>query len=347
MSSCVVREVAWRAPACNRNAVFRPGGRTPLCEEHLCHFGRTGTRGPRCFEVPLRLIYSVRDSGGLLPDDTESFFCQEHNQYACQATVEDGTPCPEERRSGTEYCRTHTESVCRARTRSGACRSVATDGADYCSQHRCANGLGGRGPEDHCRNMRTATTPFCDDHICIWRGREGVRCDKQSPHAKACCAKHTCARCEFGSEDATAHCIYHLCSYGRRGKTREWPPCEESVSKEGYCGRHKREKRVDVEVIRPGRRRVDEQVDYGRGLPGDDEDYYSDPDYRPSFTLSRTPRSNRNGGNGQLMKRLEYRVMEADMESRGSGGSGPSRGRRESWAPEWAVRPWRPWTPHC
>ncbi|KAK1754493.1 hypothetical protein QBC47DRAFT_218903 [Echria macrotheca] len=349
MSSCVVREVAWRAPACGLPAAYRPSGRTPLCEQHLCHFGRSGSsRGPRCLEVPLRLVYSVRDSGGLLPDDSESFFCQDHDQYACRADLDDGTRCPEERRSGVEYCRAHAESVCRAKTRSGACRSVAMENADYCSQHRCANGLGGRGPEGHCRNRRTGVSSFCDDHICIWRDKEGVRCEKQSPHAKACCAKHTCTRCEFGSEDATTHCIYHLCAYGRRGKTREWPPCEEAVNKEGYCGRHRRERRVEVEVLRP--RRIEAAVvGYGQDVHDDDNtEYYSDPDYRPAIAISRVPKTNRSGSSGQFMKRLEYRgVVEPDRESMGSGGSRSSRDRRASLSQQWAVRPWRPWTPHC
>ncbi|KAK0643054.1 hypothetical protein B0T16DRAFT_303025, partial [Cercophora newfieldiana] len=208
--------------ACGAPAFPRPNGRTPICEKHLCRFGRSSTaRGPRCFEVPHRLVYSVRDSGGLLPDDNESYFCEDHDQYACRATVEDGSRCAEERLSGSEYCHGHGESVCRARMRGGAsCRSVAMDGADYCSQHRA------RG------------TAFCDAHVCIWRDGDGKRCDKQSPHKSACCAKHTCTKCEFGSEDSTSNCIYHLCAFGRRGKGREWPPCAETVDKEGYCNKH-------------------------------------------------------------------------------------------------------------
>jgi len=355
MSTCVVREVAWRAPACGLKAAYRPTGRTPICEKHLCRYGQSGARGPRCFEVPLRLVYSVRDSGGLLPDDNESFFCQDHDRYACRATIQDGSRCPEERRSGTEYCRTHTESVCQARTRGGACHSVATDGSDFCSQHRCANGVGGRGPEGHCRNQRVGSTAFCDDHICIWRDSEGVRCDKQSPHSKACCVKHTCSRCEYGSEDTTSHCIYHLCAWGRRGKSREWPPCDEAVDREGYCGRHgiercgtvdpTRMRRNKPEVVldrgpygiersgtvdptRMRRRMLQKTVEYVPAYEEDDTtQYYSDPDYRPTVTIPRVPKATRSGST-RMMKRLEY-TEDTD------------RGREE-----WSLRPWRPRTPY-
>ncbi|KAK0613412.1 hypothetical protein B0T14DRAFT_438079, partial [Immersiella caudata] len=220
--SCVVREVAWRAPACNLPSYPRPQGRTPLCEKHLCRFGRSPLtqRGPRCYEVPLRLVYSVRDSGGLLPDDTESFFCEAHDGYACRASVEDGSRCDSERVSGGEYCAVHGERVCRARMKGGGTM------------------LEGGGKGERCGMQRSRGSAYCDGHVCIWRDAEGKRCEKQSPQRGACCVKHTCGRCEFGAEDGTGNCIYHLCAWGRRGKGREWPPCAESVDKEGYCGRH-------------------------------------------------------------------------------------------------------------
>lgn len=427
MATCVVREVAWRAPSCGNAAAFRPGGRTPICSDHLCRFGATGSsRGPRCLEVPLRLVYSVRDSGGLLPDDTESFFCESHDTFACRATIEDGTRCPEERRSGTEYCRNHSESVCRAKTRNGSCRSVAMDDADFCEHHRCANGAAGRGPEAHCRNHRAGTAPFCDDHICIWRDHNGVRCDKQSPHKKACCAKHTCTKCEFGSEDATTRCIYHICAYGRRDKSREWPPCEEGVEKEGYCRSHgkavdisrpksrggeitrpksrsgeiarpksrsgevimrpssrggeimrptsrsgkspepvdiprprsRREIKDVVEVHRPRNRRLtaaelekprlrsrrlieEEAIQYGRGSFEDDSvEYLSDENFRPTITVMPFPKTRRSEST-HLLKRIAYRDFTDDA----SRSSRSSRDSGDGWAREWAIRPWRPWTP--
>ncbi|KAK5657349.1 hypothetical protein OQA88_3414 [Cercophora sp. LCS_1] len=407
MASCVVREVAWRAPACGNPAAFRPGGRTPICSDHLCRFGATGsTRGPRCLEVPRRLLYSVRDSGGLLPDDTESFFCDHHAPFACRATVEDGTRCPEERRSGTEYCRNHTESVCRAKTRTGSCRSVAMDGTDFCEQHRCANGIGGRGSDARCRSHRTGTSPFCDDHICIWRDHNGVRCDKQSPNKQACCVKHTCAaKCEYGSEDATTRCIYHICAYGRREKSREWPPCEEAVEKEGYCRSHgkavdiprpkstsgeitrpksrsgeitrpksrsgktpepvdiprprsRREVKDVIEFPRPRNRRLtstelerprmrnrrlieEDAIQYGRGSFEDDSvEYLSDENFRPTITIMPFPKHKRSEST-HLLKRIAYRDMTDDA----SRSSRSSRDSRDGWGQEWAIRPWRPWTP--
>jgi len=377
MSTCVVREVAWRAPACGLKAAHRPSGRTPICEKHLCRFGRSSTRGPRCFEVPQRLVYSVRDSGGLLPDDTESFFCEDHDRYACRATVEDGSRCPEERLSGTEYCRSHTESVCQARTRSGACRSVAMDDADYCSQHRCASGLGGRGPEGHCRNQRARSTAFCDAHVCIWKDEKGVRCDKQSPHKSACCAKHTCTRCEFGAEDTTSNCIYHLCAWGRRGKGREWPPCAETVDTEGFCNRHGTPRSGTVDRIQrsgtvdPSRMRrrtimIEEAppVEYVPATYEEDEtEYFSDPEYRPTIPVPRVTKRERSGSS-RMMKRLEFRVT-GDTSTQGSSqGSWQAPGNwpqaqggwpqaQGGWShqpqpqhQEWSLRPWRPSTPY-
>ncbi|KAK0719737.1 hypothetical protein B0H67DRAFT_162505 [Lasiosphaeris hirsuta] len=356
MSTCVVREVAWRAPACGLPPAARRAGRTPLCEGHLCRF-RSPTSGRPCLEVPLRLVYSVRDSGGLLPDDTESFFCADHDGFACRATIEDGTRCPDARRSGMDYCGRHAESVCRARTsRTGACRSVAMEGVEYCEQHRCANGVGGRGPEGHCRNHRVGTGSFCDDHICIWKDKDGRRCTGQSPHKRACCAKHTCPRCEFGAEDDTSYCIYHLCAWGRRGKKKEYPPCVEPVGELEHCGRHAKERKHEVGALRlsastrrssrsEARRPSFGGASYERqtavfaapsGSSYDDETvYFSDPERPPISKVAKTRRSD----SSRLMKRIEYK-----------GAAEEKRAELDAWNPSWAysqaLRPWRPWTPH-
>lgn len=347
--TCVVREVAWRAPACGQPAASRsPGARTPLCEAHLCRFGRSATATTpssrrqstpapqqRCLNVPRRLVYSVRDSGGLLPDDSESYFCDEHHRFACRATVADGTPCPEERdrraslSSGgvPEFCRSHARSVCRAKGK--GCRSVAMDGADLCEAHRCANGIGGRGPEGHCPNQRAAAGQFCEEHVCIWRDVEGRRCSGQSVHAGACCAKHTCVRCEFGAEDGTTRCIYHLCAYGRReGAKTEYPACGEGVDKEGLCSRHRPRTRTREGGRRKKKEKQTTVVEYGRDLVeyvGEEEaleeddttaEYFSDPEYRPVVQVTRAAKTKRSPST-RLMKRLEYKGIEMERGGRG------------------------------